>query len=150
ENGTLSNVEGVNANLGGGTADTLNYGATASAVTVNLGTSTASGFTAITGIENITGGAGSDFLTGDALANNIQGGSGNGADIITGGGGNDTATGGAGDDTFGASLNDGNDSYTGGAGSDTYDLSGTTPNATVNRTRAGAQRSSAEAGTGAP
>src|SRR4029453_370646 len=70
ENGSLSNAEGVNAHLGGGTADTLNYGATASAVTVNLGTSTASGFTAITGIENITGGAGSDILTGASGARN--------------------------------------------------------------------------------
>ncbi len=70
EGGTVINVERVNANLGGGT-DTLNYSATsaANAVTVNLATGTASGFTSIAGIENVTGGAGNDSLTGNGLAN---------------------------------------------------------------------------------
>jgi len=149
ENGTVGNVESVTADLGGGT-DTLNYGATASAVTVDLAAHTASGFSSILNIENVTGGAGNDTLVGDALANNLQGGSGNGNDVITGGGGNDTATGGAGNDTFVASLvvgGDGNDTYTGGAGTDTYDLSGTTAGATVNLSLAGAQLISTDAGT---
>src|SRR5207253_2762393 len=49
ENGTVTGVESVTANLGGGT-DTLNYGATTAAVTVNLAAGTASGFAVIANI----------------------------------------------------------------------------------------------------
>src|SRR5262245_12767288 len=146
ENGAVTNLETVTANLGAGT-DTLNYGTTASQVTVNLGTGSASGFNTISGIENITGGAGSDILTGDGANNNIQGGSGIGNDVITGGGGTDTANGGGGNDTFVATVGDGNDTYNGASGRDTYDLSGTTATATVNLTLAGAQFISTDAGT---
>ena len=92
EGGTVINVERVNANLDGGT-DTLNYSATsaANAVTVNLATGTASGFTSIAGIENVTGGAGNDTLTGNGLANVLVGGAGN--DTLNGGAGNDTLNG---------------------------------------------------------
>ena len=38
-------------------------------MTVNLATHSASGFTSITGIENVTGGAGADTLIGDGLDN---------------------------------------------------------------------------------
>ena len=45
--------------------------------TANLSTGVASGFTSIAGIENVTGGAGNDVLTGDGLANRLTGGAGN-------------------------------------------------------------------------
>jgi len=143
EGGTVTNVESVTANLGGGT-DTLNYGATTAAVNVDLAGS-ASGFTSITGIENVTGGGGADTLIGDGQANNLQGAG--GADVITAGGGIDTVSGGAGDDRFVATVGDGNDTYTGGAGTDTYDLSGTTANATVNLNLAVGQLISTDVGT---
>ena len=53
----------------------------------------------LTGIENLTGGAGNDTLTGDDSNNTLTGGAGN--DTLTGGAGKDTLTGGAGDDVFG-------------------------------------------------
>jgi Ca2+-binding RTX toxin-like protein len=126
-NGTLSNVERVTADLDGG-SDTLSYvgttaGATAAAVTVNLTTGSASGFTSIAGLDNVTGGAGNDTLTGNAGANVLNGSAGN--------------------DRFVATVSAGNDSYIGGAGSDTYDLSGTTAGATVTATVA----TSAQTGT---
>ena len=71
--GTVTGVESVTANLLGG-IDTLTYAATSATVTVNLATGTASGFTSIAGIENVTGGAGGDTLTGDGNANALIGG----------------------------------------------------------------------------
>ncbi len=95
EGGTLVDVESVTANLDGGT-DTLTYAGTTAAVTVNLGTGTASGFTTITNIENVTGGSGADTLTGTAGANSLNGG--DGGDLLTGGDGNDSVNTGAADD----------------------------------------------------
>ncbi len=63
EGGTVTGIESVTADLGGGT-DTLNYGATTAGVTVNLQTGTATGFTSIAGIENVTGGAGAELADG--------------------------------------------------------------------------------------
>ncbi len=95
--GTLSGVEIVTADLLGG-SDTLSYGTgTTAAVTVDLATHSASGFTSITGIENVTGGAGADTLIGDGLDNALTGGTGD--DMLIGGLGVDTLTGGAGNDT---------------------------------------------------
>jgi Ca2+-binding RTX toxin-like protein len=59
-NGPITNVEQVTADLDGGT-DTLSYvgttaGTTAADVTVNLTTGSASGFTSIAGVDNVTGG----------------------------------------------------------------------------------------------
>nr|WP_305080291.1 hypothetical protein [Methylosinus sp. Sm6] len=51
----------------------------------------------IRSIENVTGGAGSDTLFGDSLANALSGGSGN--DVLRGGGGKDVLDGGRGVDT---------------------------------------------------
>ena len=79
-----TNVESVTVNGAGG-VDTLDYTSTTSAVTVNLGTPSATGFTSVAGIENVTGGSGNDSLTGDA-----------GVNVLTGGAGNDTLDGGAG------------------------------------------------------
>ena len=71
---------------------------------VNLAAGSASGFTSIAGIENVTGGSGNDTLTGDGLVNNLNGGAGN--DTLDGGLGNDTLVGGQGDDTYFANNGD--------------------------------------------
>src|SRR5215831_18238646 len=78
--GTVANVESITSNLLGGT-DTLNFGASTANVTVDLSAGTASGFTSIAGIENVTGGAGNDTLNG-----------GLGNDTLAGGLGTDTAS----------------------------------------------------------
>jgi len=104
--GTVTNVEAVKADLGAGT-DTLDYGTTTAAVTVDLSAGKASGFTSIAGIQNVTGGAGNNTLTGNGAAN-----------VLTGGAGNDTLSGCAGNDTLKGGL--GNDTLTGGAGNDTF------------------------------
>src|SRR5262249_19687736 len=96
ENGSVTNVESITANLLGGT-DTVNFGASIANVTVNLSAGTASGFTSIAGIENATGGGGNDMLTGNAGANVLSGGAGD--DTLAGDLGNDTLAGGAGNDT---------------------------------------------------
>ena len=79
EGGLVSGLESVNANLNGGT-DTLSYAGTTAAVSVDLSAGTASGFTAIANIENVTGGSGDDTLSGAAGVTNV----------LTGGAGNDT------------------------------------------------------------
>ena len=95
-------------------------------------TGTATGFTSIAGIENVTGGNGADSLTGDAQANVLDGNAGN--DTLTGGAGNDTLIGNGGADTFVATIGDGNDALDGGGANDTYDLSATTAGATITTT----------------
>jgi VCBS repeat-containing protein len=102
--GTVANVESVMLDLGDG-YDTLDYAGTMEAVTVNLATSTATGFTSIAGVESILGGFGNDALTGDAGPNSLAGGA--GLDTLTGGDGFDNLHGG-----------DGADSLDGGAGGD--------------------------------
>jgi Ca2+-binding RTX toxin-like protein len=86
EGGTVTNVESIIADLGGN-ADTLSYVGSTAAVTVNLGTGTASGFTSIANISNVTGTALADTLIGGAGANTLNGGV--GADILIGGDGGD-------------------------------------------------------------
>jgi Bacterial Ig domain/RTX calcium-binding nonapeptide repeat (4 copies) len=105
EGGTLANVESVTAALGNGT-DTLSYAGTATALNVNLGTNTATGFTSASGIDNVVGGSASDNFVGSADGNVFTGGGGN--DTIDGAGGTDTAvfSGTAADHAF--SLVDGN------------------------------------------
>jgi T1SS-143 domain-containing protein len=93
---TVSGVESITANLDGGT-DTLSYAGTTEAVNVNLANGSASGFSSISGVDNVTGGSGNDILVGDGNANILVGG--NGADTLSGGGGDDTLYG-AGDDIF--------------------------------------------------
>ena len=117
ETGSVTGVELLTADLGGGT-NTLSYGATTGPVTVNLVTAVATGFLSIGNIQNVTGGSGDDLLTGDAGANVLSGGSGN--------------------DTFFAAMGDGNDTYNGGnaGGIDTVDFSATNAGATI--TTAGA------------
>ncbi len=76
EGGTVTGVEHVTADLLGGT-DTLSYGATTVGVMVDLLHGTASGFTSIAGIENVTTGSGNDLLIGNGNANVLRGGLGN-------------------------------------------------------------------------
>ena len=75
--------------LANGTAgDTLSYASTAGSVLVNLATGSATGFTSIAGIENVTGGSAFDTLTGDTGNNTLDGGALN--DALAGGAGDDT------------------------------------------------------------
>jgi Ca2+-binding RTX toxin-like protein len=94
--------------------DTLDLSQTAVAVKINLGLTTVQTVNAnlklvipVIALENVIGGAGNDRITGNMLANTLDGGSGN--DAIFGGSGNDTISGGAGDDTI-----------AGGAGNDNF------------------------------
>ncbi|MCI0458775.1 MAG: M10 family metallopeptidase C-terminal domain-containing protein [Gemmataceae bacterium] len=83
---------------GGNGSDTLDLSPYTSNVTVNLAqaTPTATGTTALSGIENAKGGAGNDILVGNTLANLLNGGG--GRDLLIGGGGMDSLQGGAGED----------------------------------------------------
>ncbi|MBP7759740.1 MAG: type I secretion C-terminal target domain-containing protein [Alphaproteobacteria bacterium] len=80
---------------GGAGTDTLSYASAASAVTVNLATTTAqntvgAGSDTISNFENLTGSAFNDTLTGNTGNNVIEGGAGN--DSINGSTGTDTAS----------------------------------------------------------
>ena len=101
--GTVSNIDQVFLDFLGGN-DTLSYGSTSQNVTVNLSTGTATGFSSIAGVENITGGSGNDILTGDSNANTLNGGSGN--DTLVGGAGADNLLGGSGNDVIFMETND--------------------------------------------
>ncbi|HSX86866.1 MAG TPA: type I secretion C-terminal target domain-containing protein, partial [Pseudomonas sp.] len=84
-------------------SDTAAYSYAASAVTVNLATTSAqatggSGSDTLLNIENLTGSKYNDELTGNSAANTLSGGTGN--DTLTGGNGNDLLIGGLGTDTF--------------------------------------------------
>ncbi|MFT3729113.1 MAG: calcium-binding protein [Terricaulis sp.] len=92
----LTSVETITADGGAG-VDTLTYATSTAAIAVALAAGSASGFAAISGFENVTGGNGDDVIGGDANANALLGGAGN--DILFGGAGNDTLNGGAGTDT---------------------------------------------------
>ena len=138
---TLTGDSGDNVLEGGAEADTLNGGGTgdsdtasyahsAGGVTVNLTLTTqaldnsdATGDT-LTNIENLRGSAHNDTLTGNGIANVLEGGDGD--DTLTGGGGADTLDGGA-----------GADSLTGGTGADTFVFGqdGVVPNPTTDAAR---------------
>jgi len=107
---------------GGGGANSLDYTLYATAVTVNLGTATATATGDIANVQNILGGSGNDSLTGSAAVNDIKGGPGN--DTITGGPGDDVLDGGADDDIFLWNDGDGSDTVTGGTGSDAIQVTG--------------------------
>jgi Ca2+-binding RTX toxin-like protein len=92
----------------------------------------------LSGIENLTGAAGDDHLTGDGGANVLRGEGGDdrlvgrgGADTLTGGDGHDVLIGGgAGDTLSGGALRDflnggtGDDTLSGGSGSDVFVFNG--------------------------
>ena len=88
EGGTLTNVESVTAALGNG-VDTLSYAGTTTALTVDLGANTATGFTSASGVDNVVGGSAGDTFIGSGNANVLTGGGGD--DAIDGAGGIDTA-----------------------------------------------------------
>jgi Ca2+-binding RTX toxin-like protein len=112
--GSLTSVETVSANLQGG-VDTISYAGSTAAVAINLA-GTATGFTAITNIENATGGNGADTITGNIFNNTLNGGAGN--DVLNGDQGDDTILGDLGNDTI--IGGDGNDILTGGGGLNTF------------------------------
>jgi Ca2+-binding RTX toxin-like protein len=96
-------ADAVNALAGTG-GDTIDYSSSTDGVMVTLiaGAATLtdieSGNDVLTGIENVTGGSGTDILTGDAGANILRGSGGN--DSLVGGGGADRLVGGAGADNL--------------------------------------------------
>ena len=101
---------------GGLGVDTAYFnGTTAAVVNLNLTTAqnTGYGLDTLLGIENLVSGSGNDRLTGNALANLLNGGAGN--DRLLGGDGNDALVGGL-----------GNDLLDGGAGGDRALFNGTT------------------------
>jgi len=131
-NDTLRGGEGDDVLLGGGGTDIIDGGAgndtnsfadIAADTTASIADGTAS-YGAVnetfTNIENLTGGAGNDSLTGDANANILDGGDGN--DTLFGGGGADTLTGGSGDDVLAGGG--GQDTIDGGEGIDTNSFEG--------------------------
>jgi Ca2+-binding RTX toxin-like protein len=148
-NDTLIGGAGADSLVGGDGIDTVDYSASSAAVFVTLPnnpsmTARGSGGDAtgdtLLGIENVTGSAHKDTLTGNGLANRLVGGLGDdvvrgmdgndelygdldgddspvgGNDIVDGGNGDDALHGGGGNDTLLGSF--GNDSLYGGAGDD--------------------------------
>ncbi|OWJ64332.1 calcium-binding protein [Inquilinus limosus] len=101
-NDVLTGGLGADTLVGGDGNDTASYQDSQLGVTVDLGTGQnrfgeAQG-DILSGIENLTGSAMGDRLTGDNGANGLSGGGGN--DLLTGSGGADTLIGGAGADIF--------------------------------------------------
>ena len=85
----LSPDAGLGRTIDGGPgANTLDYSAFATGVTVNLGTHTATRTNGVSNIQDVIGGAGADTLTGDSQDNVFIGGT--GKDTITGDDGLDT------------------------------------------------------------
>ena len=125
-NDTIFAGQGSDFISGGDGVDTLYYGASDTAVNVNLATHTGHGGYAegdvIFEIENLIGSEFGDKLTGDSSANTINGGDGN--DTIHGGGGLDVLKGGDGNDTLYSDNSIA--SFWGGADTDTADFSGRT------------------------
>ncbi|MFN6537982.1 MAG: LamG-like jellyroll fold domain-containing protein [Nostoc sp. EkiNYC01] len=110
---------------GGEGNDTVTYAKAKTPVVVNLTTGTATGGDVLKNIENVVASQFADSVTGDTLANALEGLAGN--DTLIGGDGNDTLKGGAGNDSLdgGAGNNileagGGADTLKGGIGNDTY------------------------------
>jgi Ca2+-binding RTX toxin-like protein len=97
--------DGNDALNGGSGIDTADYGDKTASVAVTLNGANAASVTVggvaedtLRNIENLIGGSGNDALTGDGLANRLEGGAGD--DVLKGGGGADVLRGGTGVDTF--------------------------------------------------
>ena len=88
---TLAGGGGDDVLVGGEGTDTATYMSATETVTIDLGLGTASGNEvgddALSGIENVIGGSGDDFIYGDTGNNVLEGGS--GKDELIGGGGDD-------------------------------------------------------------
>ena len=140
-NDTIRGGAGADNLDGGASTDMVDYFTSGSGVTVNLADNTASGgdaagdtiinFEWIRGsefVDNLTGSAGGNMISGEGGDDTINGGAGN--DALFGEAGSDTIDGGDGDDRLVGGA--GADSLTGGAGHDTvyYDdaLAGVTLN----------------------
>jgi Ca2+-binding RTX toxin-like protein len=118
-NDTFIGGVGTDTFAGGGGTDTVTYDVSHAGVKVDLAANTASGGDA-TGdsfnlIENVVGSSYNDSLTGDAVANHLDGAQGN--DALTGGDGDDVLQGDSGNDLIWG--NNGNDTLSGGRGADT-------------------------------
>ncbi len=122
-NDSLVGGAGNDTLSGGEGRDLGDYSAATQAVAVDLEAGTASGAEVgsdqLAGIEDAASGSGDDSLSGDDLANDLNGGAGN--DSLSGRGGNDTLSGGEGNDSFVGG--DGDDSLSGGADRDLGDYS---------------------------
>src|SRR3546814_9053421 len=125
---SVQNVENAELDLGAGT-DTLNYGGTSAAVQADLLTGTATGFSFVRGVENVTGGTGNDTLLGNVAGNHFVGAGGN--DTLRGGFGNDSLAGNAGTDLLYGEQGDdiinggdGDDRVDGGVGNETASYAG--------------------------
>ncbi len=109
---------------GGSGTDTFSYAGATGAVTLDLAATglqfTGFGIVAVSNIENITGSAFNDTLSGDGNANILLGG--DGLDTLVGGAGNDTLDGEAGNDLLNAGL--GSDTIIGGSGTNTLTYAG--------------------------
>ncbi len=95
----LSGGAGNDALDGGAGVDTADYGTSIAAIVADLavGTASGAGSDTLTGIENLRGGSGNDFLSGDVNRNVLDGAGGD--DTLAGAGGNDSLIGGSGNDT---------------------------------------------------
>ena len=116
-NDTLDGGLGDDLINGGGGSDTASYASAGGSVTVDLDLQTASGANGndtLVSIENATGSAFNDTLSGDVNANTLNGSGGN--DRILGNGGNDIIDGGSGADYI--TGGNGNDAIAGGTGND--------------------------------
>jgi len=110
--GVIANIETITADMLG-SADQLSYAATtATGVTVNLSTGSASGFASIANFLNVSGTNLVDTLTGDSNANQLLGQSGN--------------------DVFIATVDDAADEFNGGSGADVVDYSAYTTGLSIN------------------
>ncbi|PZR95048.1 MAG: hypothetical protein DI537_06055 [Stutzerimonas stutzeri] len=116
-NDLLIGGEGDDVLDGGAGSDTADYSADTAGIIVDLVAGEAEGdaigVDALDSIEIVIGGSGNDIISGDDLANTLDGGA-----------GDDRLNGGAGDDLIRGGL--GNDVIDGGAGFDTLDLSAAT------------------------
>jgi Ca2+-binding RTX toxin-like protein len=122
---------GADTHLGGPGADTASYAGHTAPVTADLDGVADDGGKGerdriMTDVENITGGAGADRLTGNNGRNELRGGA--GGDVLDGGPGNDSLDGSAGKDRLGGG--DGDDAMDGG--DDTDDLDGSKGNDKLN------------------
>ncbi len=145
---TVLGNAGADTLRGGEGVDLLDYSASGGAVTVDLGSNTASGNDAagddIAGFEQVTGSGFGDVLAGDGGNNTLDGGGGSdhlsgddGADHLIGGFASDTLLGGNGRDTLDGGYGD--DEINGGSGRDTAVYAGFGGGISVNLNTTGAQ-----------
>ncbi|MFM9100987.1 MAG: M10 family metallopeptidase C-terminal domain-containing protein, partial [Cyanobium sp.] len=96
----LAGGQGKDLLDGGNGSDTAAFGSTDNTVHLSLTAPqpTGEGLDSLVSIESVDAGDGNDQVTGNGLANSIDGGKGN--DVLSGGGGSDRLSGGAGADQF--------------------------------------------------